>query len=74
MLSGNAYHRTSNRSTLNGDANDDFNDNLIVTSANYVAPNSSATPPIVGTQAIDQCDTSLDGRPHVKSNILNNGT
>ena len=24
MLSGNAYHRTSNRSTLNGDANDDF--------------------------------------------------
>jgi outer membrane receptor protein involved in Fe transport len=31
MLSGNAYHRTSNRSTLNGDANDDFNDNLIVT-------------------------------------------
>ena len=29
MLSGNAYHRTSNRSTLNGDANDDFNDNLI---------------------------------------------
>ena len=25
MLSGNAYHRTSNRNTLNGDANDDFN-------------------------------------------------
>jgi outer membrane receptor protein involved in Fe transport len=24
MLSGNAYHRTSNRNTLNGDANDDF--------------------------------------------------
>ena len=24
MLSANAYHRTSNRSTLNGDANDDF--------------------------------------------------
>ena len=25
MLSGNAYYRTSNRNTLNGDANDDFN-------------------------------------------------
>jgi outer membrane receptor protein involved in Fe transport len=24
MISGNAYHRTSNRNTLNGDANDDF--------------------------------------------------
>ena len=29
MLSANAYHRTSNRNTLNGDANDDFdNDSL----------------------------------------------
>ncbi|QDC46265.1 TonB-dependent receptor [Candidatus Methylopumilus universalis] len=26
MLSGNAYYRTSNRNTLNGDANDDFDD------------------------------------------------
>jgi outer membrane receptor protein involved in Fe transport len=29
MLSGNAYYRTSNRNTLNGDANDDFNDDSL---------------------------------------------
>ena len=29
MLSANAYHRTSNRNTLNGDANDDFNDDAL---------------------------------------------
>jgi hypothetical protein len=29
MLSANAYHRTSNRNTLNGDANDDFNNDAL---------------------------------------------
>jgi outer membrane receptor protein involved in Fe transport len=29
MLSGNAYYRTSNRNTLNGDANDDFNNDSL---------------------------------------------
>jgi outer membrane receptor protein involved in Fe transport len=41
MLSGNAYHRTSNRNTLNGDANDDFR-----TYDPAVAINNGATPPV----------------------------
>ncbi|CAM8374485.1 CirA Outer membrane receptor proteins, mostly Fe transport [Candidatus Methylopumilus planktonicus] len=39
MLSGNAYHRTSNRNTLNGDANDDFR-----TYDSSVAIDDGATP------------------------------
>ena len=30
MLSGNMYHRTSNRKTLNGDLNDDYNPDALV--------------------------------------------
>jgi len=45
MLSGNAYHRTSNRNTVNGDANDDFNDALLAGT---------------GSIAAGSCDLSLE--------------
>jgi outer membrane receptor protein involved in Fe transport len=53
MLSANAYHRTSNRNTVNGDANDDFNSDLIVTQA--AIDDGSYT----GGLSAGKCDTNL---------------
>jgi outer membrane receptor protein involved in Fe transport len=54
MLSGNAYHRTSNRNTLNGDANDDFR----TAAGDY----SSLTPKVnAGGVIVDDRDTPTSG-------------
>jgi outer membrane receptor protein involved in Fe transport len=60
MLSANAYHRTSNRNTVNGDANDDF-DNDTLTGNNCV---------LSGTETAEMCAPGIMNRSRLKSRSL----
>ena len=60
MLSANAYYRTSNRNTLNGDANDDF-DNETLTGNNCV---------LSGQETAEMCAPGIMNRSRLKSRSL----
>ncbi len=62
MLSANAYHRTSNRSTLNGDANDDFDgDSLNVLTGNCDLAGAG------GPFTAEECAPGILNRSRLKS-------
>jgi outer membrane receptor protein involved in Fe transport len=61
MLSANAYHRTSNRNTLNGDVNDDFNSHSL-DSDGKCAPQSPFTE--------EECAPGILNRSRLKSRSL----
>ena len=47
MLSGNAYYRTSNRNTLNGDANDDFDNTQFDDTGTCTGENDDCSPGVM---------------------------
>lgn len=63
MLSANAYHRTSNRNTLNGDANDDFNSDALVAGVCTTTQGST-------TYDDEECAPGILNRSRLKSRSL----
>ena len=68
MLSANAYHRTSNRNTLNGDLNDDFTDRAFTT----VGGEEECTP---GTRSsvrytTENCAPGAENKSRLKSRSM----
>jgi outer membrane receptor protein involved in Fe transport len=66
MLSGNAYYRTSNRNTLNGDANDDFNANAYV--SEICTPGTRGTPAV--EYESENCAPGIMNRSRLKARSL----
>ncbi len=63
MLSANAYHRTSNRNTLNGDANDDFD-------SDSLNPNTGRCNLQAGLFTAEECAPGIMNRSRLKSRSL----
>jgi outer membrane receptor protein involved in Fe transport len=61
MLSANAYHRTSNRNTLNGDANDDFNNDAL---------NGSGVCTLGSTYTAEECAPGIMNRSRLKGRSI----
>jgi outer membrane receptor protein involved in Fe transport len=81
MLSGNAYHRTSNRNTLNGDANDDFKtrtssgDGGVLVAPNRDDPTSGVCNPsgrddLNNLYTTESCAPGIMNRSRLKSRSL----
>ncbi len=70
MLSANAYYRTSNRNTLNGDANDDFDSNTIATSAGGSYAIGDCKISLVTGATAENCAPGIMNRSRLKSRSL----
>ena len=66
MLSGNMYHRTSNRKTLNGDLNDDYNpDAIVAAGADAGNCDPGAADPALGLTE-ENCSPGIMNRSRIK--------
>ena len=66
MLSGNMYHRTSNRKTLNGDLNDDYSpDAIVAAGAGAGNCDPGAADPLLGLTE-ENCSPGIMNRSRIK--------